>query len=106
VIWSTDTGASDRAAAGRRTRTSAATSCRRCSPTQKGELGDARVPLEGRSHHRHRLRRMMAAREGGAHGVLAPHLKPEHVGIGSINSPMQCMMKESARSACRSTSIR
>ncbi len=33
---------------------------------------------------------MKAAR----HGVLAPHLKKEHVGIGSINSPMQCMMKE------------
>jgi hypothetical protein len=26
--------------------------------------------------------------------VLAPHLKPDHVGIASINSPMQCMMKE------------
>ena len=26
--------------------------------------------------------------------MLAPYLKPEHVGIGSINSPMQCMMKE------------
>ena len=28
------------------------------------------------------------------HGVLAPHLNPQHVGIGSINSPMQCMMKQ------------
>ena len=27
------------------------------------------------------------------HGVLAPYLK-RHRGIGSINSPMQCMMKE------------
>ena len=26
--------------------------------------------------------------------MLAPYLKPEHIGIGSINSPMQCMMKE------------
>jgi hypothetical protein len=26
--------------------------------------------------------------------VLAPFLKPDHVGIASINSPMQCMMKE------------
>jgi hypothetical protein len=26
--------------------------------------------------------------------VLAPFLKPGHVGIASINSPMQCMMKE------------
>jgi NAD(P)H-flavin reductase len=33
---------------------------------------------------------------GGAarHGILAPYLKADHVGIGSINSPMQCMMKE------------
>jgi hypothetical protein len=26
--------------------------------------------------------------------VLKPYLKPDHVAIGSINSPMQCMMKE------------
>ena len=38
--------------------------------------------------------RMMAAVARARHGVLAPHLKPDHVGIGSINSPMQCMMKE------------
>ncbi|MBC8647154.1 MAG: FAD-dependent oxidoreductase, partial [Thermoanaerobaculia bacterium] len=38
--------------------------------------------------------RMMAAVARARHGVLAPHLNPRHVGIGSINSPMQCMMKE------------
>jgi hypothetical protein len=38
--------------------------------------------------------RMMAAVTGARHGVLAPHLKPHHFAIGSINSPMQCMMKE------------
>ncbi|NNG02634.1 MAG: FAD-dependent oxidoreductase, partial [Inquilinus sp.] len=38
--------------------------------------------------------RMMAAVGQARHGVLAPHLKPDHVAIGSINSPMQCMMKE------------
>jgi hypothetical protein len=26
--------------------------------------------------------------------VLQPYLKPGHVGVASINSPMQCMMKE------------
>jgi hypothetical protein len=26
--------------------------------------------------------------------VLAPYLNPHHFAIGSINSPMQCMMKE------------
>ena len=38
--------------------------------------------------------RMMAAVKTARHGVLAAHLKPGHVAIGSINSPMQCMMKE------------
>jgi NAD(P)H-flavin reductase len=37
---------------------------------------------------------MMAAVARARHGVLAPYLKPEHHAIGSINSPMQCMMKE------------
>jgi NAD(P)H-flavin reductase len=37
---------------------------------------------------------MMRAVKDARHGVLAPHLHPEHVGIGSINSPMQCMMKQ------------
>jgi NADPH-dependent glutamate synthase beta subunit-like oxidoreductase/NAD(P)H-flavin reductase len=38
--------------------------------------------------------RMMAAVGRARHAVLAPYLKPGHVAIGSINSPMQCMMKE------------
>ncbi|MFP6731687.1 MAG: FAD-dependent oxidoreductase [Alphaproteobacteria bacterium] len=38
--------------------------------------------------------RMMAALAAARHGVLADHLKPGHRAIGSINSPMQCMMKE------------
>jgi NADPH-dependent glutamate synthase beta subunit-like oxidoreductase/NAD(P)H-flavin reductase len=38
--------------------------------------------------------RMMNAVRLARHGVLQPHLDPKHVGIGSINSPMQCMMKE------------
>ena len=38
--------------------------------------------------------RMMAAVAKARHGVLAEFLRPDHVGIGSINSPMQCMMKE------------
>lgn len=38
--------------------------------------------------------RMMAAVKQARHGVLRPFLKPDHVAIGSINSPMQCMMKE------------
>ncbi|HWW61282.1 MAG TPA: FAD-dependent oxidoreductase, partial [Thermoanaerobaculia bacterium] len=37
---------------------------------------------------------MMRAVKEARYGVLAPHLDPAHVGIGSINSPMQCMMKQ------------
>ena len=72
----------DRARAARRTRTSAATSCRRCSPIRRASSGSALVPLDtvdriiaiGSD-------RMMAAVKAARHGVLAPHLKPDHVGI-------------------------
>jgi NADPH-dependent glutamate synthase beta subunit-like oxidoreductase/NAD(P)H-flavin reductase len=60
-----------------------------------GGLGEAAIPLSSAS----RLiaigsDRMMSAVAKARHGVLAPHLDPRHVGVGSINSPMQCMMKE------------
>jgi len=38
--------------------------------------------------------RMMNAVRLARGGVLHAHLKPGHAAIGSINSPMQCMMKE------------
>jgi hypothetical protein len=61
----------------------------------RGELGDQLVPLPSVD----RIiaigsDRMMAAVKAARHGALAPCLKPDHVGIASINSPMQCMMKE------------
>ena len=37
---------------------------------------------------------MMRAVQRARHTVLPPYLKPDHKAIGSINSPMQCMMKE------------
>ena len=37
---------------------------------------------------------MMRAVKEARHAVLAPFLSPDHIGIGSINSPMQCMMKQ------------
>jgi NADPH-dependent glutamate synthase beta subunit-like oxidoreductase/NAD(P)H-flavin reductase len=37
---------------------------------------------------------MMGAVAKARHGVLAKHLKAGHKAFGSINSPMQCMMKE------------
>jgi hypothetical protein len=36
----------------------------------------------------------MAAVARPGHGILAPYLRKSHVGVASINSPMQCMMKE------------
>jgi NAD(P)H-flavin reductase len=38
--------------------------------------------------------RMMAGVGKARHEGLKAHLKPHHFAIGSINSPMQCMMKE------------
>jgi NAD(P)H-flavin reductase len=38
--------------------------------------------------------KMMNAVREARHGILAPHLNPKHLAIASINSPMQCMMKE------------
>jgi NADPH-dependent glutamate synthase beta subunit-like oxidoreductase/NAD(P)H-flavin reductase len=61
----------------------------------EGRLGEPRVPLADVT----RIiaigsDRMMNAVRLARHGALAPYLNPKHVGIGSINSPMQCMMKE------------
>jgi NAD(P)H-flavin reductase len=61
----------------------------------QGRLGDAAIPFDAAD----RIiaigsDRMMAAVAAARHGVLAPHLKAQHFAIGSINSPMQCMMKE------------
>ncbi len=61
----------------------------------KGELGETPISLKkvdriiaiGSD-------RMMEAVKNARHNSLAPYLNPDHVGIGSINSPMQCMMKE------------
>ena len=61
----------------------------------KGEMGTPLVPLAeidriiaiGSD-------RMMAAVKDARHGVLQPLLRPDHIAIASINSPMQCMMKE------------
>lgn len=60
-----------------------------------GMLGKQAIHLGGVDHiiaigsHR-----MMEAVGKARHTVLKDMLKPNHVAIGSINSPMQCMMKE------------
>jgi NADPH-dependent glutamate synthase beta subunit-like oxidoreductase/NAD(P)H-flavin reductase len=60
-----------------------------------GALGEAAIPMAQAD----RLiaigsDRMMAAVALARHRELAPHLKAGHFAVGSINSPMQCMMKE------------
>jgi NADPH-dependent glutamate synthase beta subunit-like oxidoreductase/NAD(P)H-flavin reductase len=61
----------------------------------EGRLGEKPVDLKD---VRHLIAigsdRMMAAVARARHDVLAPHLSPSHTAIASINSPMQCMMKE------------
>jgi hypothetical protein len=60
-----------------------------------GRLGPAPIPLVDAA----RIiaigsDRMMAAVARARHAVLAPYLDARHLAIGSINSPMQCMLKE------------
>ncbi len=60
-----------------------------------GGLGAQPVPLADAEHMIViGSDRMMQAVGAARHGVLAPYLRPGHSAIGSINSPMQCMMKE------------
>jgi NAD(P)H-flavin reductase len=94
VIWSTDMGA---AIEPRRPQDAhfRGNIVRAMLAYQNGELGQRVAALDSID----RIiaigsDRMMAAVKAARHGVLAPHLKPGHVGIASINSPMQCMMKE------------
>jgi NADPH-dependent glutamate synthase beta subunit-like oxidoreductase/NAD(P)H-flavin reductase len=61
----------------------------------EGALGEIKIPLSSVD----RLivigsDGMMRGVQQARHGVLRPYLKPDHQAIGSINSPMQCMMKE------------
>ena len=95
VVWATDSGVEIVPARVRRTPTSAATSWRRWWPMPRGGW------VRGRCRCATVCRiiaigsdRMMNAVRLARHGALQPHLNPAHVGIGSINSPMQCMMKE------------
>jgi len=61
----------------------------------KGELGKTDMPLN-------KIDRLIVIGSAGLmrviaearHGVLKEYLNPEHIAIGSINSPMQCMMKK------------
>ena len=61
----------------------------------EGRLGDTKVDLKDVD----RIiaigsDRMMNGVREARHNSLQPYLNPHHTAIGSINSPMQCMMKE------------
>ncbi len=93
VIWSTDTGIE---IAPRRKQDAhiRANIVQAILAYQRGELGERKFPLETVN----RIiaigsDRMMAAVKEARHTVFAPYLR-EHIGIASINSTMQCMMKE------------
>jgi NAD(P)H-flavin reductase/NADPH-dependent glutamate synthase beta subunit-like oxidoreductase len=94
VVWSTDVGAE--IAPGRPQDSHIrANIVQAMIAYANGQLGTQLVPLNTVS----RIiaigsDRMMAAVKAARHGVLAPHLRKDHIGIASINSPMQCMMKE------------
>jgi NAD(P)H-flavin reductase/NADPH-dependent glutamate synthase beta subunit-like oxidoreductase len=60
----------------------------------KGELGKVVIPLDEVDHMIViGSDRMMAAVKEARHGCLKDYFKANHIAIGSINSPMQCMMK-------------
>ena len=61
----------------------------------EGRLGQATIPL-GEVNRIIAIgsHRMMEAVAQARHGLLAPYLDLAHEAVGSINSPMQCMMKE------------
>ncbi|MDZ4803501.1 MAG: FAD-dependent oxidoreductase [Candidatus Eisenbacteria bacterium] len=94
VIWSTEEGPlieparpDDRSVAG--------TTVRAMSAWASGELGPVDIPLSAVT----RLltigpNRMMAAVEAARQNGLGQHLGAGCLALGSINSPMQCMMKE------------
>ena len=60
----------------------------------KGDLGATPIHLDDVDHMIViGSDRMMAAVKAARYGALKPYIKPHHLAIGSINSPMQCMMK-------------
>ena len=77
-------------------RPSSATSCRRWRRTASGGSASSRDPARrGRPHDRHRLGPHDAGgRRARGTACWRRICSPDHTAIGSINSPMQCMMKE------------
>jgi len=94
VVWSTDAGGApqprrpqDRAFSGNIVQAMVAYATGKLGPPAVPFASVRRIIAIGSD-------RMMAAVTRARHEVLKPLLPADHVGIASINSPMQCMMKE------------
>ena len=94
VVWSTDAGGApqprrpqDRAFSGNIVQAMLAYATGKLGPPPIPFTGVRRIIAIGSD-------RMMAAVTKARRDVLKPLLPADHVGIASINSPMQCMMKE------------
>jgi NADPH-dependent glutamate synthase beta subunit-like oxidoreductase/NAD(P)H-flavin reductase len=95
VVWSVDKGSKppqprrpqDRAFSGNMVEAMAAYATGALGPPPVGFANVRRIIAIGSD-------RMMAAVARARHNELKSLLPPDHVGIASINSPMQCMMKE------------
>ncbi|MEE9383624.1 MAG: FAD-dependent oxidoreductase [Nannocystaceae bacterium] len=96
VMWSTDSGAAIVPSPSRpRDRHVRGNIVQAMLAYSRGDLGDCSISLDRCD----RLvvigsDRMMNAVREARRGAMKPYLKPDHLAIGSINSPMQCMMKE------------
>ena len=95
VIWSTDPGSPNIEPRRPQDRSFTGNIVQAMIAHAEGSLGEIKVPLDQCT----RMivigsDRMMAAVKAARKGPLAPHLKTDCIAIGSINSPMQCMMKE------------
>ena len=84
----------------------AATSCRRWSPMPRATRRGRWSRFRTESHHRHRLRPHDERRQARGPSLRRSTLKENHTAIGSINSPMQCMMKEVCAQCLQRTSTR
>ncbi|MGE0858891.1 MAG: FAD-dependent oxidoreductase [Gammaproteobacteria bacterium] len=96
VVWAVDPGPNVEAIAPRRAqdKTFVGNVVQAMVAYAEGQLGEVTLPLNSMEEVIViGSDMMMAAVKRARREVLAPYLKPEHVAIGSINSPMQCMMK-------------
>jgi len=95
VVWSVDKGSTPPQPRRQQDRAFSGNMVEAMIAYATGALGEPPVPF---SNVRRIIAigsdRMMAAVSRARHDQLKALLPPDHVGIASINSPMQCMMKE------------